>query len=248
MRLQIIALREQRYSFYETFEGRTLPKSDLQVQFRLRGSDIGKLVRVGWPIPTEVTDDTGQSVILADTITPDRQAYSRVVNMTPEQLAATGWMAGLSFAPPTRKAAHLKVMRGTLKLTYADTVEELVIVNPLQYAGKTIEHPRLKELGIAITIVKPEAAPTEGAPAPSEFGLRIEQGNEKVRDASFCDAYLRPLFNQPGVPKKLPDGREYTSYVAGRVPFDRDMQLIIGVFPTVREDTLKWEINDLPLP
>ena len=248
MRVEMMAIREQRFRFDYPMPGRPPPRSDLQVQLRLRGSDIGKLVRAGNAFPEDATDDTGQSLILPDSNTPDKAAFTRVVSMTPEQLATNGFVFGAQFAASARGALGMKAMHGTLKVTYADAVEELVVVNPLQYAGKTIPLARLEELGIVITVVKPEKPAAEGQPAPPEIGLRIDKGAEKVRDFSFCDAYLRPLFNSPATEQKTADGKPYTSFAAQRVPFSADTQLIIAVFKNPHEETVKWNFDGLKLP
>ena len=246
MRVEILAFLEQRYLFFENFLDR-LPDSALRVQYRLRGADLAKLVQVGELVIDEAVDDTGKSLVDPQSITESRRESVRDINMKPEDLRNRGWMFGGSLLSAHREAKVIKNIKGSMRCVFASASEEILITNPIAQIGQMIEHPRLAEIGVKIELVD-SRNPNAKADEKREIGVRVVEGEQKLRGVEACDAWLRPIVMRRPIPTKDADGVAYQAYQTAATPVTADSTLILIVSPDVNDRRVEMELTDIKLP
>ncbi|MBN2448106.1 MAG: hypothetical protein JXO22_15355 [Phycisphaerae bacterium] len=245
-RVELLVLYEQRFNFIEDFVPQP-PKSELLLRVRLAGKDIPQLVRCGNVVFDEAVDSAGQALAEPDQYTDEFKDAMRQIPAPPTALAKNGWQLSASLKPATRTAETVKTMSGSIRCIFASETEEIIVVDPRQYTDKAVEDARLTELGITVSI-----PPTEGAadnPATqSEIRVKVTGETEKIKTIGFCDAWLRPIRTRPPEEQRTEDGGKLFIYQTGGMPIDDSTQMIVTVFPTLRDEQIKFEFKDVKLP
>ena len=244
--LDLIVLYEQRFRFFETLPG-NMPTNELQMRFRLRGEGIGDLVRFGNIIFDEATDSAGKSLIRQDDQTDDYREFLRRANAPQEGLIANGLPLPARLLAPSRTATTLKSMKGAVRIVRATGREQIVIVDPLMKIGEKIEHPRLADLGIELTLMPP-GNPTGFSDPTRALALRLDKGGEKIDRIQFCDEWLRTLGSRPPAERKTNEGDNCLIYQAARQPYDDNTQMIIEVYLDAKDERVPFSFTDVELP
>ena len=224
-----------------------LPESELRMRVRLIGEDIPSLVRVGNVVFEEAVDDTGKSLVDPATTTEERRTVTRRVFTPPEAIARSGWPLATALKASDRGAKTLKTLKGSVRVLFAKDSEDVIVINPLQFSGGIIAHPRLKELGIEVKLLPP-GTPPEVVSHERALAIQVTAGDEKLRKVEFCDAWLRPVRTRPPADRRLEDGSMCMVYDTLGVPFDETTQMIIEVLPNVRDERVEFSFTDVKLP
>jgi hypothetical protein len=103
LRLELLAMREIRFSATDPEMAARL-RSELGMQFRLQGERITQGVRQGNLIFTELVDDTGLTLLDADTYTEAERTTTRAVPVPPERLRSEGLVLTTRNKPSARGA------------------------------------------------------------------------------------------------------------------------------------------------
>jgi len=245
LRVEMYAAFDARYWYLEPPPGARDP--EFRMRLRIVGEGIDKAARVGSAIFTEAIDDTGKSLVGENTYTEEERTQTRPLNMTPEQLRSNGVFLDSRIGSPARGAKTLK-LRGTARLILAPFQEEVTIDNPLQYVGKQIEHPRLRELGITVRVVPAEEISDEPLPSSSQMiTLRYLAGAERVHGIGLHDAWMRPLRVRER-PTKTKNGDSVVACTVSGGNIDENTQMVLKVFPQVEDLRVPIEFDAFPLP
>ena len=246
LRVTLSIMYEQRFKFLEEFPGR-LPESTMMMRMRLAGEGITNLVRVGNVVPETAVDEAGKDLASEDMQSEEYRNYTRTINARPQQLAEGGWPLQLQLAPTARGAEKLKEMSGYVLALFADETEDIVILDPLSFSGKKIEHPRLAELGIDLAVLPPGNPP---AVRDNEqvVALQPGAGAEKIAEIKFLDAWLRPIHTRP--PREMPtnEGDMAMVYQTVNTPLQAEMQMVVTVHPNIRTEKVEFSFTDVELP
>ncbi len=245
MRVEIAGMVETRFRFIEPPPG-PAPQARLQIQFKLRGARLKEIVRLGHLIFTEVVDETGKAMVDPNTYDKEKLTGSRVIENVEQIIAQQGGIAIVeAFDLSARAARKISTMKGYWRIYYASAPEEIVIEDPLRYAGQIIEHPRLAALGVKIRIYGPGQ---EGLPADGkQIGVQILEGEEKVQGTDFYDDWYRLIASRPR-PMTDSSGASFQAYRAGAMTFSSEYQMVVRVFADVRSEDLPVEFRDVELP
>ncbi len=245
LRAELLAMREIRISATNPEMAARL-RPELGMQFRIRGARITQIVRQGTWIFTELVDDTGQSLLDADTYSEADKTSTRPLMVQVERLKTEGLIVTTRAKLAARGARTLKQVRGSIRLILADRSEKLTIENPLQYHGQTIADPRLKTLGVEVRLVP--ADELEGAPPANRcIVLQYPTGGEHVQRASFYDGAMRPIPARDSA-MTTKSGAPCQMYYFDATPFNNEMQLVLEIHPQVDDVQVPIEINNLDLP
>lgn len=245
MRVEIAGMVETRFRFIEPPPGPP-PPARFQIQFKLRGARLKEIARLGNLIFTEVVDETGKAMVDPNTYDEEKLTGSRVIENIEQVIAQQGGIAVVeAFDLSSRAARRISTMKGYWRLYYASAPEEIVLEDPLQYAGRIIEHPRLAALGVKIRLYGPgqEGLPDDG----KQIGVQILEGEEKVQGADFYDDWYRLIVSRPR-PMTDSSGATFQVYRAGAMPFSSEHQMVVRVFPKVQSEDLPVEFRDVELP
>lgn len=244
LRGEIDALRDSRFWFMDSQPNN--PKSDLQMRLRIRGERVDQIARSGNVILDEAVDDTGKA-LFSKTYTQEERDSTRPVTVPADRLRSSGWQLSIGLDSPTRAAKSVK-LRGSVRLVLAKDREDITVDNPLQYVGKTIENPRLRELGVEVRVLPPSDVQEEAEPLPPGNKLMVFQyvkGAERVQGVTFYDANMkalrgreRPLQTKAG---EAVVGQQLTADLSA------DCQAVFQVFPQVEDLRLPLQL-DVPLP
>lgn len=246
MKLDILGMREMRLRVIKDMELPPGMRSDLQMRVRLQGEDLLRIRRFGNIILDKIVDDTGRSLIDDQTYTKeDRTTLHSLARIPPEHLRTNGLLLGTRCNEAAREAKVIKEIQGTIRLILADEAEDLTIINPLQYLGKTIDEPRLVERDVEVHIVPPDQF---DPPAENCIALHFAEHGEYVEGASFVDAWMKPL---PYRERRLTttDGRECRAYCFRDAEnFNNELQLVLKVYPNVKDTQVSLEARNVELP
>ncbi|HMQ16702.1 MAG TPA: hypothetical protein PKC49_12080 [Phycisphaerae bacterium] len=244
MRLVLTALAEQRVRFTEPGSNQSAP-TFLRVQFKLQGADLNKVARVGNVIITELIDDAGHALADPNSYDQEKLNGSRTIDVN-EAIVAQGGPAFVeSFEVSTRGARKIKSLKGSLKVTYASAPVEVTFDNPLQWAGKELEHETLKKYGVRVRMIGPGQ---EGIPTDDKaVGLQVIEGRERLHGFEFYDDWMRLMQVRPR-DMLTADGATYTAFRSAGPAFSEETQLVVKVFPEVRTEEMPIEHYNLDLP
>jgi hypothetical protein len=248
LRVELTALLEGRYGYFDEALKKSQQSRDneLRLQFRVAGDGVGKIVRHGDILLDEVIDETGESMFDPASIPPERRSVTRLTTLAPEKLEENGLLLVGQCKAGSRTAKTIRTIRGSVNLTFSSPYQQVTIVNPLEFAGKTIDHPKLKELGVEAEIIPADAFDPPADPKTT-FSIRYKAGAERVRNVAFYDSWMKNLRSR-ATPMKTTDGRECQQYRLAGGGIDDKSQLVIEVFPDMREETLRFELKDVVLP
>lgn len=245
-RVEPFGIQDVRISFFQPPPERAQePRS--RFLFRLTGAEVTKVDRHGKVIIEEMTDDTGKNLVDPKAFTDRDRTGTNPVN----QAASVAQNGGVildyvSTTPPTRAAKKINKVRGYVNIVFGGPTEEITIDNPMQYAGKTIDHPRLSELGIKVRVLKPgeeSAEPADNRGVP----LRIEAGEDSVRNVDLYDEWMKRMNIRPRAAKTAKDETYFYYQVMGGL-VTADTQLVFTVHKSIKREQVKFEATDLALP
>lgn len=246
MGLDLVVLYEQRFRFFETLPG-NIPSSRLEMRFRLRGEGIGELVRFGNVSFDEAIDSAGKSLLNEADQTDEYRQFLRRANATADGLIANGLPLPGRLASPTRTATTIKSLKGSIRVVRATGREQIVIVDALQQVGNKLEHPRLAELGIEVTLLPP-GNPTGFEDPTRALAMRLDRGGEKIDRVVFCDEWLRTIGSRPPSERRTNEGDRCLIFQAARQPFDDNTQMIIEVYLDAKDQRIPFSFTDVELP
>jgi hypothetical protein len=247
LRCEPIAVADLRFWYKE--RPPQARESQFQTLWRVEGERVTEAARTGNIILTEAIDDTGKSLFDPNSYTEEYRTTTRLLGLTPEQIRHTGVRAQCGMNSPSR-SAHSISLKGSLLLVLAPKREEITVANPLQYVGKNIENPRLKELGIVIRVVPIDELElgNQTPPPPNElFVLQYVEKPDNVNTAVLYDAWMKRMRyrEQPNQTKK---GERVHGFAFAPPGLTDQDQLVFEVFPTLEEVHLPIVVDNLELP
>lgn len=245
LRIEITAMREIRYTATDPEMAARL-RSELGMQVRVCGEQIERIVRHGSLVFTELVDDTGRSLISADTYSEAERTVTRPPMLPPDRLRTDGLMMTTRAEASARGARTLKVVRGAVRVILAEDVVKVTIDNPLRFHGRTIDDPLLKEYGVEIAIV-PNDEIENAPPANRCLAFEYKTKGEHVARASFHDGWMRPLGARDTWAAKK-SGEQCHLYYFDTAGFNDDMQMVIELHPQIEDIQVPLELENLPLP
>jgi len=246
LRIQLMAMREERLHVIEPSPMMSGMESNLQMRAHLQGERVRQISRYGNLILTELVDDTGQSLIDEKTYAGVDTSLMRPMTLPPERLATTPLTLSVRTNVAARAARTLKLLRGTVHVILADKTDKLTIDNPMQYYGKDIEDARLKEYGIVIHVVSYDQLKAP-PPTPQSIVLQFKAKPNNVRQVAFSDGTLRPIRARDSSTVTLAD-EPCTLYSLEDGAFTDETQLVLDVHPTIEDIQLPLKVENLELP
>jgi len=241
---EVVALFDARYWYAEQDRGGR--ESRLQMQVRVAGERVAEVVRYGNVVFDEAVDDTGQALLAPDAYTEQERTETRLIRWPVDRLRNEGLRLPASVGSPNRTARTL-TLRGSVRLIVAAEQVEITVDNPLQFAGKIIDHPRLRELGIEVRMVTPEELGSGAQPISREPALEFVKGEEQIHSVSFHDAWMRPIRHRER-PTQTTEGKAVIAYGLPGGKLDEDSQLVLKVFPKIEDVRVPINIDALRLP
>ncbi len=238
MRVEPVAVMESRLWLKD---GDRSDRSRLAVQCRVTGERLTNVVKMGRLIFEELKDDTGAVLISGDDLNEAQRERMRDMQITPQILQAGGVLLAANAELPARAATKL-IGSGYVQVAYSSAVEEIMIDNPLRFAGGTIDHPRLTELGVKIRV--PKAGDEIDLPkGDKSLPLDILEGQEKLESVQLYDAWFRLLKTRPKQIKDKNDKPVAVYDVLAGADISEDTQLVLRLYANVETDkvTFKFE-------
>jgi hypothetical protein len=246
LRAEVVAMREIRFRATDPEMAARL-KSELDMQVRIQGERITQVVRQGNLIFTELVDDTGQSLLDADTYTEaDRTMTRPMPPQQVERLRTDGLILTTRNKQSTRGAVKLKVMRGAIRLILAEKTEKVTIADPLEYYDKSIGDSRLKEFGIEIKIVPVDQLETPTPPNRCLLLHYVSKGDH-IQKVSFVDGAMKPVpARETQVTTK--SGVTCQQFYFDTAPINNELQLVLDVLPQMDDIQLPIDMENVDLP
>lgn len=245
LRAEITAMREMRFSIDDpAMAGRF--RSELALQVRVAGTPLPRIVRHGNLLLTEVVDDTGHALVTDETYSEADRTTTRPQAIPLARLQSEGLLLATRCEVSQRGAKELRRLRGEVQLFLADEAETVTIVNPFQYVGRIVEHPRLAELGIEIEVVAPERLQST-PPANRTIVLQYKSRPEQVKSALFYDGWMRQLPARDTVVQTR-DEQNATMFYFDVGQINNEIQLVFEVHPKVEEIRLPIDLTNVALP
>ncbi|MBI5863466.1 MAG: hypothetical protein HZB38_02930 [Planctomycetes bacterium] len=215
--------------------------------FKLTGEKVASVDRAGKLIIEQMADDTGADLLDPKAYTDRDRTGTNPVSPS-ANVAQNGFLA-LDYAcntPPTRAAKKVAKVKGYVNIVYGGPSEEITIDNPMQYAGRTVENPRLKELGIEVRVLKPGEEAIEPADGRG-LALRIEKGEDSVKNIDIYDDWMKRMNVRPRVSKTAKDEVYFYYQVMGGI-VTNDHQLVLTVYKSIEKQKVPFEASDIELP
>jgi len=245
LRAEFVAMREVRLRAADPELAARLD-SDLRIQVRVMGERLTEVSRYGTFILKELVDDQGKSLIDADTYTEDEKTLTRPLNFAAERMRASGLALTTRTKPASRGAEVLKRARGSIRLILAKGTENVTVVNPTQYYGKTIENPRLAELGIEIEVVSTDDL--ENAPPANRcVVIRHKTKPLHVHGVKFLDGWMRPVSARENLVETKAGDKCQLFYFDSGILSD-EMQMVLELHEEVEDIEVPIVLDGLELP
>ena len=246
MRVEPWSFSETR-SFYMNDPPAGGVKSNLILRAKLTGDRLIYLAGRGEMIVEEMVDDTGKVLLSTKDFEP--RELTRIYPLRAgKRMMQAGYAAvQVTGEASSRDAKKLKKVKGYVNAVYAKRTEEILIDNPLQFAGGLIEHPKLKEIGLKIKVLDPEGRIKQTGNTPALALQYLDDGEKYIRMIDFYDAWLKPLYAREQ-PRETPEGEPYRLYTSMVGKIDADAQLMIKYYPEIEEERVQFEFTDLDLP
>jgi hypothetical protein len=244
-RAEILAMREVRLRLLQDIKLPPGIESDLRMQIRIAGADLTKVVSFGNLILTEVVDDTGKSLVDENTYSEQEKTTMRSMMIPPERLKETGLLLTTRNKEAARGAAKLSRVKGAVRLLLAENAESCTIVNPEQFKGQRLEHPRLQALDVEVRVAPHEDF--EQAPPPQCVILQIKSKPEQIKAVQFYNGWMQRL---PYRERRLVDrnGAECKAYCFQSEVINDELQLVLEVYPEIEEISVRLNETDVELP
>lgn len=245
MRVEVVSIGDTRRKYYVPMSG-VVPGNDFQMQLRLVGKGIADVTRTGRVIFEDVVTDNGEHLVSPTTYTEQDRTETFRVRVTPDTLRDRGIGLGTKIDAPSRQASMIRHAKGMLKVVVASEFEDVVIKNIAGFRGKTIDHPRLKELGIELRVL-PEGNPSNMPPGAGNFAFEFGEGQDLLRNIEFFDAWMTKVRAQSRN-HQTNEGRPCVVVQLGDSVSPDDVTMIVQVYPKIETIDLPVELKDIPLP
>lgn len=245
LRLELTFVGEQRLNFIEVPPGNEPPKSLLRIQFRLRGAELNRVVRHGSIIFSEFVDDTGHPLVDPAKYTEEQRAATRGVDVNEGVIQQGGLPIVEQVEVSSRGSKAIRSAKGELKVYLATSPEEVVVHRPLTASEGMIQNERLAALGVKIRVIR---GGEEGIPNDnSSVGIQVLEGSDRVQAVEIYDDWLKAV---PTRPRQMTTaaGEPYTLHRANAGQINPDAQFVLRVFPEMRTEVMKIDLQNLPLP
>jgi hypothetical protein len=245
MRVELLSVSETRVH-YEGQPPQKPAKSSLRLQAKLTGERLAELVAVGRLVLEELIDDTGAMLAAPQDVDPAERNATRPLRMS-RQILVKGFV-GLqaNTKVPSRAARQITKANGWVNVAYATETEEIMIDNPLQYADRYIEHPRLAELGFKVRVVNPGKEINQKRDGRG-IGLQFDGYRKHMRRVEFFDAWMKPMYARDRT-VKTPEGQEYIFYGVVVGQLDADSQMLLRFYPEIEEAQIRYTFENIELP
>lgn len=245
LRAEITAMREIRLKYLDSAE-RSAAESNYAIQVRIAGDKLGKIKRFGSLILSEAVDDKGGAMVKPDTYKEEERTAMRPQMMPIERLREQGLLVATRCSASSRGSSRIAKLKGTIKLVMAETTDKLTLLNPYQYVGKTIDDPRLAELGIEIKVLPVEEI-EQPLQAQRSLVVQIVSKPENIQSVAFFDGAMQPVRHREN-PLKTKSGADVTVYNLDGGSFTNETSMVLEVHPQVEIVELPVEVENLDLP
>lgn len=245
MRVELLTLMESRVRNIEPRPG-TENQSAVRFQVKITGERLPEVVRAGRLVVEEAKDDTGKDVIDPEFLKEREKTVTTQVTMNSRILQQGYLPSETRLLNSPRAAQALSVVRGYVNLVYGKETEDVVVENPLRFEGGVIDHPRLKELGIELRVMKLG----EEAKEPGDgrgIAIKFTDGEDNVRGVDFFDGWYRRMNTRPRV-GKTDDDKRYTYFAVGSGKLDQDCSMVVVVYPKIERQSLPFKFENVELP
>lgn len=245
LRAEVIGIIETRRSLPNA-AARAGGESELIVQMRLCGEHLPEIARAARPYFTEAVDETGRSLLPESGYTEQDRTETFRIRASIESLRERGLTMGPKLQAAARAASKFS-LKGKMRLIRAGgPTEDIVISSPAELRGQTLDHPRLRELGIQIALVAPGRLPSTPG---GQTAIAVEQIGkvEQVKSIEFYDAWLQRIRVNPRNAKTT-DDKQVSMWVFPDTAASENLQMVVEVWPQVEDFELPIEIKDISLP
>lgn len=245
MRVEYLGLMDQRVDFAPPPPERA-PRPALRILFKLTGEKLGDLYRCGKVVIEELVDDTGAKLFDPATIAEKDKTATAIVN-TAGALQAGYHMLDLNATPAARAAKSITSAKGHVNIMFGGPTEDITIENPMQFVGKTIEHPRLASLGLKVRVLKLGG---EEATEPADgrgIALAFEPSDEQIKALEFYDENFKKVAARPRDSRsEKVDGYKFYGLAGGLLT--ADTQMVLTVFTKIEKKKVEFHLKNLTLP
>ena len=238
LRIELLTINETRRAYRVPPPNPEMPtNSTAQIMLTIEGPRVPEIFRYGSPVFEIVVDDTGQSMMEGVTYRDEIREATRFPNARQKSGQVPVMVIG-NLSASARGAKTIKTGRGTVKVVLATESEEVTIENPLRFRGKIIEHPRLLELGVEISVL-PRGDP-ENIPVNEQYlVVQFKRGFMRIKNLKFYDGWMRETRSRGSVGKTVA-GEECFIYQILNGRLTEDAHLVVNVYP-------KIEVYQLPI-
>ncbi|RMF78390.1 MAG: hypothetical protein D6744_10145 [Planctomycetota bacterium] len=244
MRVELVSIYDNRVRYVGT-PPQNARESRMQLNFRVLGDRVPEIVRLGNLILLEVVDSDGNSLFDPSQI-PERAREATRPYFATDQLRQLGFVHMQSFTGAAARSAKQISVRGYVNVAYGGEAVRVDIERPLRYMGKIIDHPQLAELGVKIRMLAPSDMDADDA-AKAQFGLEYIEGEEKVRNVTVYNEWLRAINTQPTRGRTDEDTR-YEAYRMLAGELNNDCELAIFVYPALEKERIEFSFAGIDLP
>lgn len=244
MRVELLGAIDQRVRYVGEPPAMAASPS-LRLQFKLTGARLAEIARMGAATVLEAKDELGNSLLINEDPRSDAGEKTKAFTVSGGMLRLGYVPLDVSLKSGPRNATRIASLTGFINVAYATATEELTILDPMQFKGSKLAHPRLNELGIDIEVIEPTAAETGGA--GRGIGIRIRGGEDHVKSVELFDANMRQIQSRNSN-RKPDDAEPYVLVSTAGVPITQDTQLVIAVYPDVEPQKIEFKLNDIALP
>lgn len=242
LKIEMVGLGERRT--LESLEASSA-SARMRLQFRLRGAEMARIKRYGSLVLTEVTDDLGNNLLPE---APDATADTtrRLEGQALAKLAESGLSLGMETKAAPRAARKLAVIRGHVRAVFGDEPESIFIDDPRGFMGRTIDHPRLKELGVEIRVLGQGDIPQLSS-SNRHVPIQFVRGEDMIDEIAYCDPWLKPIRFRHYRNMKTTSNELCQVYLA-ESDITAEYCMVIRVYPRVRDEKIMVELHDVVLP
>lgn len=242
--IEIDALGENRVRFFPAGPDRA-NRAVLQMRLRMEGADLVNIRKFGNVIFESIQDNTGKSLISADTYTEEEKTGMKPQNAQAASLERDGLLMVATVDAPARDATHIANATGYVKVVMASDVEEIWIENPRGKRGAVLDDPRLIEKGIEIKLLEPSEAGV--ADHPTNIVIQTPKGDGNVAGIEFVDGWFKQQRTRIRS-TNTPAGSPASVYTLIGKGLDADSIMVVRVYKTVQEQQVPIRLNEVELP
>ncbi len=243
--VELVAMREIRLEISDQPD-RSAAQSNFAMQIRVSGEKLKRMSRYGNLIIDEALTDNDVSLVDEKSFPEEMRTATRANTVPPERLSQTGLLLAAQTKLAPRAATTIAKLRGSVRLILADEARPITIDNPVQFYGKTIDNPQLKELGVEVSIV-PVDQLEQSPPTGRTIALHYTAKEENVKQVTFVDGWMKAVPVRQGA-ATTKSGEQVAVYYLEPNDITDELQMVMEIHPQVEEIVLPVEIDDLKLP